>query len=144
MARAARWGPLLHRAVGRFGVPLALIAVVAITVSGSLHADLLLYDTASGILFFWLIWGAAEGFSGTAGRVLEWKPLLHLGTVSYGAYVYHPFVPEFCFWAAATLGWRALANPWILAAATFAVTLALATLSWRYIEAPINGLKRYT
>jgi peptidoglycan/LPS O-acetylase OafA/YrhL len=143
MARQEPWGASLHPSLGRFGVPLAVVALVAIVVSGSLRADLLLWDTAAGVIFLWLIWGAAEGFTGTAGRLLGWKPLLHLGMVSYGAYVYHPFVPEFCHWAAATLGWHALADPWILAGLTFIVTIVTATLSWRYIEAPINRLKRH-
>jgi len=141
MARREAWGPALYRAVKRFGVPLALAAIVLIVTSGSLRADLLMYDTASGVVFLWLIWTAADGFTGVTGRVLEWKPLLHIGTVSYGAYVYHPFVPEFCIWAAAALGWTLLANAWVVAAMTFGVTLAVATLSWRYIEAPINRIK---
>ncbi len=141
MARREAWGPALYRAVKRFGVPIAFAAIVLITASGSLRADLLLYDTASGIVFLWLIWTAADGFTGVTGRILEWKPLLHIGTVSYGVYVYHPFVPEFCIWAAATLGWTLLANDWVVAALTFGVTLAVATLSWRYIEAPINRIK---
>jgi peptidoglycan/LPS O-acetylase OafA/YrhL len=85
----------------------------------------------------------STGTKGFAGRLLELRPVLALGRVSYGVYVYHGAV------LALVVGMQ----PWIpvnvseqgpgrfLIAGS--ATLVLASISWLVFEKPINALKRY-
>jgi peptidoglycan/LPS O-acetylase OafA/YrhL len=91
-----------------------------------------------------LVLAAASGLGGIAGRALSYRPLVAIGTISYGVYVYHGLIagtwplvqsrfnlpiafPE-------TLGWARLA-------AMVMTTLPVAALSWRWFERPLNDLK---
>ena len=78
-------------------------------------------------------------------RGLAARPLVYLGTISYGIYVYHNLIPtagrmieqRFGIWL------RVLdVQPWRL---LFMVTasIALAAVSWQLLERPINALKRF-
>ena len=42
----------------------------------------------------WVVLRASTGFRGPIGKLLEIKPLIYLGTISYGIYVYHNFIPS--------------------------------------------------
>ena len=44
------------------------------------------------LMFVWVINRASLGFTGVAAKILEFKPLVYTGRISYGIYVYHPFV----------------------------------------------------
>jgi peptidoglycan/LPS O-acetylase OafA/YrhL len=65
--------------------------------------------------------------------VAEWGPLRAAGKVSYGLYLWHPFV--------LAVAARVLGRPPDVAQATLAVVVAigLAAASYRFIEAPILG-----
>jgi peptidoglycan/LPS O-acetylase OafA/YrhL len=89
--------------------------------------------------FTWLIGGAADGFSGVGGRLLESGPLVYLGRISYGLYIFHGFV--MALWAKA--GLAPIANPWLQTLTFGLITVLVASISWYTIEAPINSLKRY-
>lgn len=66
------------------------------------------------------------------GRLLAWKPLVGLGLISYSAYLWHQ--PLFAFTKHALLA----DLPANLAVVLCAATLALACLSWRYVEQPFR------
>lgn len=101
----------------------------------------LLRPTVLAIFCTWLINGAAKGFGGIGGRVLELKPLVFLGKISYGIYVFHYFmIPVF-----AKVYELKLLAPLPLpieAVLKSLLTLAIAIPSWLLIEKPINDLKR--
>jgi len=86
-------------------------------------------------LFAWLVLAAARDFGGARGRVLTLQPLLYVGKVSYGVYVFHAF--------ALLLDRVGLASfhPLLRCAAYLAFTLVVAELSWRWFESRINALK---
>ena len=75
---------------------------------------------------------------GPLALVLSWRPLVRLGLVSYGAYLYH--WPIFLWLDEQRVGVGGVA----LFAVRVGVTLALATLSFRYLEAPVRGGRRIT
>ncbi|MEZ2329618.1 acyltransferase family protein [Mesorhizobium sp. RCC_202] len=90
-----------------------------------------------------IVAACSNGLGGTLGRLAELPPLLGLGRISYGVYLYHPIL----------LAYAVKAQPWIplnvseqgpgrfLVAGT--ATLVVASLSWVFFEKPLNGLKRY-
>ncbi len=87
--------------------------------------------------------GAAAGFSGPAGALLNAPPVRWLGRVSYGVYLLHPLVAGAVLYAHETLG-----TPWPdnLAARFIllvALSLAAAAFSWHLVEQPMQRLRRY-
>jgi peptidoglycan/LPS O-acetylase OafA/YrhL len=117
-------------------VILALIALPALALRAYTPAKVLL-DTAYLSIFAWLVARAADGFSGWIKRLLELKPLVYLGTISYGVYVYHYFVPV------VSEGLSPSHNGMNLFLYVTLVTIAVATVSWFLFEKPLNDLKRY-
>lgn len=68
---------------------------------------------------------------GTVTRVLSWRPLVWMGTVSYGAYIYHWPI----YLALDASGWLGGAP---LLALQIAATFAAAQLSYVFLERPIR------
>jgi peptidoglycan/LPS O-acetylase OafA/YrhL len=111
--------------------------------SYDLHAPIALEDTGAALVFCWLIGKASVGFSGAFGRLLEWQPIVYLGKISYGIYIYHLLVP-LAIGAAATHFGRTYTNAGFPNfVVTSLITFVIAALSWTFFERPINGLKRY-
>jgi peptidoglycan/LPS O-acetylase OafA/YrhL len=76
--------------------------------------------------------------TGVAGaRALRWRPLVYLGEISYGIYLYHLLVLALLSrWG--LIAWERYLHPyalWTLFA--FAGSVVLATLSWRLVERPL-------
>jgi peptidoglycan/LPS O-acetylase OafA/YrhL len=82
------------------------------------------------------------GEGGVVRRVLAWRPLLFLGLVSYGIYLWHLGV----MLKLADWGWGdggVLVHPYVhWALAGFVVTVAIASLSYFLVERPALSLKR--
>ena len=94
---------------------------------------------AHAVAFTWLIARAGHGFEGIGARFLACRPLVYLGSISYGLYVYHAAIPAF-------LGHWGLPSPDRSLGSLFMVTvlsIAIASLSWFAMERPINSLKKY-
>ena len=88
-----------------------------------------------------LIYCAAIGFSGILGMLLTRRPLLYIGKISYGIYIYH--VPVAYLMNLNGSNWLKhvpLPIPYPLVLLTATVTLA--AISWHFFESPINRLKR--
>jgi len=94
--------------------------------------------TVLSVFFVWLIGRAARGFGGFAGRLLESRPLLYLGKISYGVYLIHNFAVPLLDVLFAKLRIRSFVPVPALAVPT---TIGLAALSWRFLERPCNRLK---
>jgi peptidoglycan/LPS O-acetylase OafA/YrhL len=82
---------------------------------------------------------------GWVARALSVRPLVYVGTISYGVYVYHNLIPtvgralehRFGIWL------RVLdVQPWRFVFMAGAA-VGIAALSWRFLERPFNDLKRY-
>lgn len=85
--------------------------------------------------FAWLVLGAARGFGGLVGRLLTLRPLLFVGKVSYGVYVFHAFALLLD-----RVGVSAL-HPLLRCGIYLAFTLTVSALSWSLFESRINSLK---
>lgn len=70
------------------------------------------------------------------GKVLGWRPIVAIGLVSYGFYLWHQALLAFVFYSYFN------APPWWLTGATMIVALILAAGSYRWIERPIRNGSR--
>lgn len=143
--------PLVHRA--RLALIGTIVAVVTLGVAvGGFPADHWAMLTA-GRLGFALCFGAVlvlalASPAGVVRRVAESSVLRAFGRYSYCLYLIHAPVGETLRLIAYSWAWPMLIHLGFLAhAAIFAVvvlvSLGLAWLSWRYIEAPLLALRRY-
>jgi peptidoglycan/LPS O-acetylase OafA/YrhL len=81
-----------------------------------------------------IIWASLSG-GGIANRLLEWRPVVFIGLISYSLYLWH--------WPIAAFGHYMNGrdpSP-VEAAGMMIAALALATLSWRFVERPFRGRK---
>jgi peptidoglycan/LPS O-acetylase OafA/YrhL len=96
----------------------------------------------------------ARGFTGPVGRLLQLKPITHAGKISYGIYLFHPFVGYYyerlhthdaAFDRRLPFGrWLLVPHfgPEVMFVLYALLSLALAALSWSTVERPINDLRR--
>jgi len=122
-----------------FGVPLlAGSLVLRYQGVGAEYGDVAA-DFGVSLVAVWMVGQAASGFGGVTGRIMEWPPLLYLGTISYGVYVYHAFMP---YLLGRILGGRVQSLHWWSRFAILAgATILTASVSWRLLERPILALK---
>ncbi len=102
------------------------------------------------IAWVWLFYAVVAWVSShpDARRIapLRWKPVVWVGTLSYGIYLYH--VPVAFVWIVQRARLAALPGcSWLLdvplGVAVLVVTPGVAWLSWHLIEQPMLDLKRY-
>ena len=98
-------------------------------------------DLASAMVFAWLVSAAARGFRGTAGRLLQLGPLVYLGRISYGIYVYHNFSSLLLAPVLVNFGIPTRPSFTMFVLST-ALSVSAAMISWHAFELPINKLKR--
>ncbi len=94
---------------------------------------------AGAAFFTFVIFAIASGMvPRPVQRLLEFRPLRYIGSISYGIYVWHILAPA--LWRE---GWSLLTG----GAAEYdhigglGLTLIISALSWRFFESPINSLK---
>ncbi len=92
--------------------------------------------------FAWLIHRAAVGFKGAPGRLLNWKPLLYLGQISYGLYIFHKFMTVIVPHIFGALKVPYPTEPVTQALLLITINIIVASCSWHLFEKPINRLKQ--
>ncbi len=125
------------------GVGVLAIFVLLRTMNHGRIIGYAIFDVGAALIAGWVVWSASIGIRGPIGKLLEVKPLLYLGTISYGIYIYHNFIHYLLDRPKITsilvvLHARSLAIPLICG-----ITISVAALSWHLFERPINNLKRY-
>ncbi|MCB2155145.1 acyltransferase [bacterium] len=74
---------------------------------------------------------------GVLARSLNWRPLVFVGRISYGLYLYHFFVSR-----SLDFLWPTLYDlPWLRAIVLAAISIPVATISWKLIEEPLLGYR---
>ncbi|HSV15678.1 MAG TPA: acyltransferase [Tepidisphaeraceae bacterium] len=130
---------------------LALAAIVlwfVPSVPKKLDWERVVIQTGASFAFAWSIARAADGVGGALGIVLRFAPLVYLGRISYGLYIYQQFVVHWLNWLPPRVARHAGGGSAITAFAStftarFLATVALASLSWFLYEKPLNDLKRF-
>ncbi|HJQ37771.1 MAG TPA: acyltransferase [Thermoanaerobaculia bacterium] len=115
----------------------AIAAAAALFVSGKTNW----INTAFAALSVWLVGRAATGFGGPFGRWLQSPPMVYVGRISYGLYLYHLFIPEGLGKAAAFYGVEFSLSP-IERLLVAALAFAIAAASWHFVELPLQRWRR--
>lgn len=93
-------------------------------------------DLATALVCVYVVHLAEQG---RLSRFLAAKPIVHIGKISYGVYVYHKL---FQLWFPAQESATALEAAFHVLF-VFALTIVVASISWSLMEAPALRLKRY-
>ncbi|MEZ5416842.1 MAG: acyltransferase [Vicinamibacterales bacterium] len=93
-------------------------------------------------MFGAVVWRAARGFDGPIGRLLSHPRVVHVGRISYGLYLVHPFAPGVLHALLSPFGADVFAWPApVRAAAAWTASVALAQGLWVVVERPAHRLK---
>jgi peptidoglycan/LPS O-acetylase OafA/YrhL len=96
-------------------------------------------ELVATVSFAYLVNGARFGSLGIIGKVLQWRPLVAVGKITYGAYVVH--LPVLLILSRLPLMPTGYGLARFLIATP--VVLIVASLSWVLLETPLNRLKRF-
>ena len=129
--------------LGLIWIPLTLISLGVVLVNDQLWLNYLVNETGVAVALACLVGKTAKGFGGLPGRLLSLRPLQYVGKISYGIYLYHLFVLA-AFWKLLEVAHlpRLDRGPVLFLIAT-PTTVAMAALSWKFLERPLNDLKRH-
>jgi peptidoglycan/LPS O-acetylase OafA/YrhL len=111
---------------------LAMLAALAHYATGSAHefrAGLLIVVALAAVL---VVAPVALDQGGPVARAMAWRPLVWLGAISYGVYLWH--WPIFLALNGERTGW----SGWRLFAVRCAATVVVAAASWWLLEQPIR------
>lgn len=102
---------------------------------------LALAESVDVVFLTWLLATALRGMNGPFAHILSWSPLVYLGKISYGVYVYHVFVIVTLSPLLLPLGLSETHNAVARLAILTSATVALSSLSWHYFEQPFLAWK---
>ncbi|CAN1209220.1 Acyltransferase [Tumidithrix helvetica PCC 7403] len=117
--------------------------IISFIFRGTVLINILIKPTISSIFFVWLVSTAAKGFDGILGRFLELKPLVFIGKISYGIYIYHNFMNPIYDILSWYLNLPTSIPLLLVIALKVIASFAIAIPSWFLIEKPINNFKRH-
>ncbi|HVX66645.1 MAG TPA: acyltransferase, partial [Bryobacteraceae bacterium] len=118
-------------------IAIALLGGIKNTTPFNRTAGYLVSSVASAHIVLWLI--VHRGSNATAW--LRSSPVQSIGKVSYGMYLMHWPIMAVLIEVADRLEWKALSDGTLKFPLVYALTFCCATLSWRYFENPILGLR---
>jgi peptidoglycan/LPS O-acetylase OafA/YrhL len=98
------------------------------------------FDIALAVGLALIFFYVATNQESALTRSLEWKPLNYLGTISYGFYLFHNFIPNPLGKALqlyAHIQLPEMAQETLGIACNYGLTVIVAGLSWRFIEKPV-------
>lgn len=101
--------------------------------------------TLTAVFFGALVASAANGLPGRAGAVLSSRPVVWLGLISYGLYIWHPFVPKLYILALDTLGpeGKDFGAYYIRYPLLALLLLGVTSASYYLLERPIRSFRKY-
>jgi peptidoglycan/LPS O-acetylase OafA/YrhL len=126
----SRWGRWVARTLPIIG--LAVLAAAARYATGGardFRYGVLIVVAMAAVL---VVAPVALDQGGLVARALAWRPVVWLGAISYGVYLWH--WPIFLALNGERTGW----SGWLLFAVRCAATIAAATASWWLLEQPIR------
>jgi len=129
--------PHIVRAGWSIGLPLMALALMLRAAGAPAAVDVPL-DLGVSLAGAWVVGRAIQGFTGAPGWFLSSRPVMYVGTISYGLYLFHGFMPYLLGRYVAGF----IEMPWPLRAVLLTVTTTMvAALSWHVFERPILAWK---
>ena len=129
-----------------FAMPLAAFACFflgrALMTLPENNLFLALTESVDAVFLAWALSMALVGVKGPYARLLSWAPLIYLGRISYGIYVYHVFVIIIISPLLVPYGLTEVHFAFGRIALLLMLTLALSSLSWHYVEQPFLAWKK--
>ncbi|WP_269541303.1 acyltransferase family protein [Cerasicoccus fimbriatus] len=99
---------------------------------------------ATSVVFMGVVFWAAQPTEKPSllSKVFQWKPLMYVGKISYGIYLYQFMSLLFLYKFISMTGIQeSIADSWLFVALWTCFTLAIAAISWHCFERPILRLK---
>ncbi len=103
---------------------------------------LALTESVDAIFLAWILAASISGMNTRYSRVLSWAPLVYLGKISYGIYVYHVFIIILVSPLLVPLGLSESHNAGGRIAVLLGLTLVVSSLSWHWLEQPFLSWKK--
>lgn len=141
LQRVCRWTTVV-------GLPLFIIAIATVHLWGKENfAYISTAHTSFALLATAALIPAIDGYGGVIGRTLSWKPLMWIGTISYGLYLIHMdamrVVVGLMSWADLEFQGSFLIVGLMKLVCYTVTAFSMAAISWYAFELPINSLKRH-
>jgi peptidoglycan/LPS O-acetylase OafA/YrhL len=126
--------------IGRLWIPVLILWVMLCVMHTD--ADLvkqLFFRSLTSMVSVALLFQAMQ--EGILARIFSWTPLRKLGQMSYGVYLYHMLVPDLVYQLASRLHIPLPEDPYHVIG--ILGLFLIAVISYRWIEKPIQKLKRF-
>jgi len=98
-------------------------------------------ESVDAIFLAWVLSVSLVGMKGRYARLLSWAPLVYLGKISYGIYVYHVFIIVLVSPLLVPLGMSEDHNAFGRIAILLVLTVTASSLSWHWLEQPFLAWK---
>jgi peptidoglycan/LPS O-acetylase OafA/YrhL len=128
----------------RLAAPLVCVALASLAFSRYLrflpntHPGIAAIELFECVFFGWLLLCLVEVPKSLASRALTFRPLIFVGKVSYGIFVFHNIVAvSISPWLRA-VGLNEVDHPFLRATILASVSTVVAAASWRWMEQPLN------
>lgn len=107
----------------------------------SFNTDWIIRSVASLILFPYIVGAAHKGIGGIVGQILESKPVVFMGAISYAVYLYHSLALALTARGAYAVGFRELDPSFAMFVAASTLSILFGVASRHIVEQPVNRLK---
>ena len=134
-----RKGPVNWKMLLGWSVPATALLLLLPLPDG---VDFTLTPAVEVLVMAGLVAAADAGIGGTAGAILSSRPLVALGRISYGIYLYHNFVAAAFNAGAVRLGYPEFSGPFAFVL-FYILTAIVAAASWFALERPALSLRRH-
>jgi peptidoglycan/LPS O-acetylase OafA/YrhL len=103
---------------------------------------LALTESIDAVFLAWILAAAVTGMNDRYARLLSWAPLVYLGKISYGIYVYHVYIIILVSPLLVPYGLTEDHNAYGRIAVLLGLTFVVSSLSWHWLEQPFLAWKK--
>jgi len=130
------------RQVARIMLALSLIIVPCMAFGIWGHLPWAVYEFLATIPMGYLVLASSLGIPGMFGKILRTPVVRYVGKISYGIYLWHFFLLALLFKFVPPFSAVAADPGPVQFFLGGSMTIAIAALSWHFLESPVNALKR--